>query len=94
MFQIMMYVQLVPLPPTSPSLPHLSTKGQEIVVEVHVGHDVCEILRVLTFSLLQLQEHLLTTQHERQLLADQPGVKEHTVTFNLTAGMTYEQWSS
>ena len=52
-------------PPHPPHPTHLSCKSQKVVVEVYIRHDIGEVFRVLTLLLLQLQKHLLTTQHER-----------------------------
>lgn len=48
---------------------HLSGQGQEVAVELHVGHDLCQVLVVL-YVLIELQEHAMTTQHEGHLLLD------------------------
>lgn len=46
---------------------HLTCEGEEVAVELHVGHDLCQVLVVLHI-LIQLQEHSVSTQHERHLL--------------------------
>ena len=47
---------------------HLPAESQEVGVEVHIGHDVREVLRVGTILVIQREEDLLSAQHEGQLL--------------------------
>ena len=53
----------------SSPLSHLSRQSQEVTVELHVGHDLCQVLVVLHI-LVKLQEHAMTAQHEGHLLLD------------------------
>lgn len=46
---------------------HLSSECKEVAVELHVGHDLRQIFIILHI-LIELQEHAVTTQHERHLL--------------------------
>lgn len=48
-------------------LPYLSGQGQEVAVELNVGHDLCQVLIVLHI-LVKLQEHAMPTQHISHLL--------------------------
>lgn len=52
-----------------PFVSYLSGQGQEVAVELHVGHDLCQVLVVL-YVLIKLQEHAMATQHEGHLLLD------------------------
>lgn len=54
---------------TPPPPSYLSGQGQEVAVELHVGHDLCQVLVVL-YVLIELQEHAMATQHEGHLLLD------------------------
>lgn len=46
---------------------HLTCERQEVAVELHVGHDLRQVLVVLNI-LVQLQEHAMSTQHKSHLL--------------------------
>lgn len=59
---------------------YLSGQCQEVAVELHVGHDLCQIFIVL-HVFVELQEHAVTAQHERHLLLDDSAGKGHVVRF-------------
>lgn len=54
---------------SSLTLSYLSGQGQEVAVELHIRHDLCQVLIVLDI-LIKLQEHAVTTEHEGHLLLD------------------------
>lgn len=73
---------------------YLSGQGQEVAVELHIGHDLCQVLVVL-YILIELQEHAMATQHEGHLLLDnsarQRGFVFLNTTYNGTVGLPYSK---
>lgn len=48
---------------------NLSGQGQEVAIELHIGHDLCQVLVVLNI-LVKLQEHAMAAEHVSHLLLD------------------------
>lgn len=63
--------ELQPKPFKAERKPYLPSQGQEVVVELDIGHDFCEVF-IFLYIFTKLQEHSMATQHECHLLLDHP----------------------
>ena len=50
---------------------YLSGQCQEVVIEMSVGHDFCQVIKLLDL-VLKVQENLLPAENKRQLLLHHP----------------------